>query len=256
MLFGRFTLVHRSGESEEMPLGETPAPEDASVGARVSATAGVADLHEHAVHVQMPQRPSDGERKPAVAAQRPEEPAQSSTPKLGTTPAEGRVGRVRQAARVAARKAGLWHGFALSHRRTVAKAARWLARVLPSLVRVVEFDEISGSVRANLGDVAATGTTFGCVTALLPSPSPGRCGRFGFTFEPVFDGEEFVEATGTVAVSTSLLRVSLPMVTAVVFFPYLAAYALWRDAKKLRVKLEKQSNSARGPREPANRHGS
>jgi len=118
----------------------------------------------------------------------------------------------------------------VNNRRAFAKALRWFKRTLGLFFKMIRFYRFRLHVKAGTGDPAETGMIYGYFMSL---------DRFIFSlhqnvdvrFSPEFSSDTF-ECCGSIAVRTSFARVLLPLLTALVTFPYLTAYFVLRRYKK------------------------
>lgn len=111
-----------------------------------------------------------------------------------------------------------------------SKVLRWLTHSLVRFFRIVGLDHLFVRVRANLEDPALTGQVYGYVVGLRRALSGGRT-NVSVRFEPVFD-RECLEGEGSVGLRTSLLRLLAPVIAAVLTFPYVSTFLVWRRLKR------------------------
>ncbi|HUI92290.1 MAG TPA: DUF2953 domain-containing protein [Chitinivibrionales bacterium] len=114
------------------------------------------------------------------------------------------------------------------------KVLRWLLKLFLSLVGAVSFRIVSARVKAGLFDPALTGKAYGYFTGLRYALITEKSSCKEILFEPVFNDEPF-SAEGGVALSSSMARLCLPIVFAVLTFPYLHAFILYRRSKKIKA---------------------
>jgi|GEM_PF-3403089 hypothetical protein len=115
----------------------------------------------------------------------------------------------------------------------------WAGRIPRSLRGTCRLGSAHAHVKAGLGDPAATGMLYGWYQGVTRALSAPRGCTARLDLEPVFTHETF-EAHADIALSTSMLRLCLPIIVAVVTFPYLHAYLLYRRAKALTRNVQKE----------------
>jgi hypothetical protein len=120
----------------------------------------------------------------------------------------------------------------VNNRRAFAKALRWCRRTLGLFFKMIRFYRFRLHAKAGTGDPAETGKIYGYYTA-LDKFIFSRHQNVDVRLTPEFSIETF-ECCGSIAVRTSFARVLLPLLTALVTFPYLAAYFVWRRLKKIK----------------------
>jgi hypothetical protein len=113
-----------------------------------------------------------------------------------------------------------------------AKIFWWLKRAIAAVFRAVSMRIVAVRVKAGLFDPSLTGAAYGYFTGLQYMVSTEKSFLREIQFEPVFNDEPF-SAEGRVELSSSIVRLCLPVVFAVLTFPYLHAYILYRRAKKI-----------------------
>ena len=116
-----------------------------------------------------------------------------------------------------------------------AKILRWLGKTVKAIFRAISLRRITARVKAGLLDPSLTGVAYGYFFGLKSMISSEKSSCKEILFEPVFDNEPFA-AEGEIEVSSSIGRLCLPVVFAVLTFPYLHAFILYRRAKKIKEK--------------------
>lgn len=122
-------------------------------------------------------------------------------------------------------KQNRWY-FIMRQKVIYPKTIRWLKRVAVTALRLIRFEMLRVTVRANLGDPARTGMVGGYIMSAEKLLTAGKCTTIALTFVPVFDRECF-ESAGTLTIRSSLWRIIAPLVVAFVAFPWLTAGLLW-----------------------------
>jgi hypothetical protein len=112
------------------------------------------------------------------------------------------------------------------------KVLRWLKRFLLALPRILKVNCCSIRLKSGFSDPAITGAVYGYYIGLKNMISSEKQPRSEMLFEPVFNDEPFT-AEARIEISTSIARLCLPVVFAVLTFPYLHAYLLYRRSKKI-----------------------
>jgi hypothetical protein len=112
------------------------------------------------------------------------------------------------------------------------KIISWAFRSLCRFIRLFKIRRIKVHVRAGLSDPASTGKAFGYWMGASNALELESNKRISMKFDPVFN-EECLEVSGLVALQTSLARLALPVILAIVSFPYLSTLLVWRASKRL-----------------------
>jgi hypothetical protein len=120
----------------------------------------------------------------------------------------------------------------LSNRNWRGKVIKWIVRTVKALLRILLIDKIKIHVCAGLQDPALLGRIYASFTAIVN----GLClqnGRVDLKFKPVFM-ENIFELNGLISVKSSPAKLTYPVFIAVMNFPYLSTFLLWRKTKKSR----------------------
>jgi hypothetical protein len=112
------------------------------------------------------------------------------------------------------------------------KILRWLEKMVKGVLRAISMRNFTARVKAGFLEPSLTGAAYGYYIGLKNMFSTGKSSRAEILFEPVFNDELF-SAEGGIEISTSIARLCLPVIFAVLTFPYLHAYILYRRAKKI-----------------------
>jgi hypothetical protein len=113
------------------------------------------------------------------------------------------------------------------------KILRWLRASVVRFFHIVSVPCFTLHVKLGLGDPSQTGKAFGYYIAAKNALAvAGRNSRKEILFEPVFD-REIVEADGRIEISSSIARLCLPVVLAVLTFPYVHTLILVLRARKI-----------------------
>ena len=113
------------------------------------------------------------------------------------------------------------------------KIVSWAFRSFCRFIRLFKIRRIKVHVRAGLSDPSSTGKAFGYWMGASNALELESNKRISMKFDPVFN-EECLEVSGLVALQTSLARLALPVILAVVSFPYLSTLLVWRASKRLK----------------------
>ena len=116
------------------------------------------------------------------------------------------------------------------NQRVAAKTLRWCRRTVRLFFSAVSLHWLRLYGKIGTDDPAETGTIFGCYTA-LDRGCFSLHKNVDVRFTPIFSGDLF-ECDGTVALRTSGVRMAFLLFAAVVTFPYLTAYFVWRRVKE------------------------
>jgi hypothetical protein len=118
---------------------------------------------------------------------------------------------------------------------------RWRRRILgwlrASVLRFFHIVSVSFfrlHVRLGLDDPSQTGKAFGYYIAARHALAGAGNSRKEILFEPVFD-REIAEADGRIEISSSIARLCLPVVLAVLTFPHVHTLILLLRARKIRT---------------------
>jgi hypothetical protein len=108
------------------------------------------------------------------------------------------------------------------------KTLRWLKRVVFAFFHIALVD----FVKAGFDDPSRTGAAYGYFIGLkhMLATAPGS--KLDMVYEPVFDGAP-LKAEGEIRVSSSIARLCFPIVLALITFPYVHAFILFRRARKI-----------------------
>jgi hypothetical protein len=120
-----------------------------------------------------------------------------------------------------------WH---ILHRHHMAsRAFRWCMRLFSACLRVVRFDHVRINVQAGMEDPAELGKLCGWFVAgsrLLF----GNRKNIALRFEPLFM-QRRLAFDGSVGLRTSAAMVLMPVAIALITFPWLRAFFVWRRLK-------------------------
>lgn len=118
----------------------------------------------------------------------------------------------------------------LDNKKVFAKALCWCRRLFLLCFKIVSFHRFRLHTKAGAGDPAETGKIYGYYVALERSCFSLHQ-NVDVSFSPEFTGDMFA-CDGGISFRTSFIRVLLPLLVALVTFPYLTAYFVWRRFKK------------------------
>jgi hypothetical protein len=120
----------------------------------------------------------------------------------------------------------------LLHRQRVAgKMVRWCGWTLQACFKMIRFDHFRLHAKAGLDDPAETGKIFGLYIALNDVLFSSRK-NVDVRIEPYFSGDT-LEFHGSVCLRTSIARISIPVLAALMTFPYFTVLIVWWRLKKL-----------------------
>jgi len=201
----------------DLPVGDTADEED--VAAR-----------------EVPRGPAPDTSAPAHAAVSPAEPAASSTPPApvpaaaqeeppaaGADPARARPRQVPPPRE--SRKPSPVRFFLLQGNWR-DKTLRCLGRTLAGFFWPGRVTRFTLEIRGGDGDPAMAGIVAGAVNAFVHALGLQDSRRLRITYEPVYD-QPCLQLKGQVHASTSLSRLSRPVVRMLVTFPYLSTLVTW-----------------------------
>jgi hypothetical protein len=115
--------------------------------------------------------------------------------------------------------------------RSGGKLFRWVLRVLRFTLKIVRFDHLRLTAKAGVEDPAETGKLYGYFTALHSVLFSNRK-NMDVRLEPRFMSN-VLEFEGSVGLKSSIAAVVMPMVVALVTFPYISVFFVWRRLKKI-----------------------
>ena len=118
----------------------------------------------------------------------------------------------------------------VNNRRAFSRMLRWCRRVPGLVFKMIHFYRLRLYAKAGTGDPAEIGKIYGYYVA-LDRLIFRQHRNVDVRFTPEFSSDMF-ECCGSIAVRTSFARVVLPLLTALVTFPYLPVYFVWRRLKK------------------------
>ena len=118
----------------------------------------------------------------------------------------------------------------LNNRPWYSKLFHWGMRTLRVCVRLIRFDHLRLHATAGLHDPAEMGKIYGWYTALNHCLL-ARQKHIDLRLEPRFS-EAVLEVKGSIGFTTSLFRLLAPMLVALLTFPYLSTWVIWRRLKK------------------------
>jgi hypothetical protein len=111
------------------------------------------------------------------------------------------------------------------------KLFRWALRLLRLSLKIVRFDHLRLHARAGVQDPAETGKIYGYFAALHSILFSHRK-NMDVRLEPRFMSYVF-EVEGSVGLKTSIAVILMPLAVAIVTFPYIAVFFVWRRLKKV-----------------------
>jgi hypothetical protein len=124
--------------------------------------------------------------------------------------------------------------FVLRQKRWREKVFRWIVTLISRLLHFISFDTLYIRIRFGLPDPSLTGKVYGywegVKYGLIPSPNAS----FAMNLIPSFTDECF-DFHARIAFHTAVSRIVIPVGSAIVTFPYLSTFLLWRRLKR-RVK--------------------
>lgn len=120
---------------------------------------------------------------------------------------------------------------AASWRRTIF---RWLIASVVRFFHIVSVSRFKLYVKLGLSDPGQTGQAYGFFIAMKNALADTGNSRKEILFEPVFNSE-VAEAEGAIEISSSLARLCLPLVLAVVTFPFLHTLMVYLRVKRIKA---------------------
>jgi len=179
----------------------------------------------------------DSESKPPYrAAEMPDEDKQNDARGFVDAPPR----REKQSDEPPKRKPGLFERlrkspvvFFLRQHRYQMKVIQWLKRVIVAVFRIVRFDKFTVVIRGGIGDPVVTGILYGILTSIKQALQTGIGRPHSLVYEPDFDIVPSLTGSAAIKLHTSLFRVLLPLIVALVTFPYLSTILLWLRVRKL-----------------------
>lgn len=111
------------------------------------------------------------------------------------------------------------------------KLFRWSFRLLRLSLKIIRFDHLQVHAKAGFEDPAETGKIYGYFAALHSVVFNIRK-NIDVRLEPQFMRNVF-EVEGSVGLKTSIAAILMPFVVAILTFPYLSVFFIWRRLKKV-----------------------
>ncbi len=127
--------------------------------------------------------------------------------------------------------------FIASQKKLAKKSISWITRILKSLFSCIKINRFSMQVTAGFEEPSVTGWLHGLYVSLFHALDLQHNRTVQLRFDPVFDNCDIVEISGTFQVRTSIFALILPLINALLFFPYFSAFILWRKVKRLKAEL-------------------
>jgi hypothetical protein len=178
--------------------------------------------------------------EPALRAAKPAEPAASASPEpFSSTATDSQPPSPEPSARSRFAQFGKrmvlrWRKFQatwriLQRHNMASRTFRWCMRLLSMSLRVVRFDHVRINIKAGIEDPAELGKIYGWYAAGNRLLFAGRK-NITLRFEPQFM-QNRLAFDGSVGLRTSAARVLMPVAVALVTFPWLRAFFIWRRLK-------------------------
>ncbi len=124
--------------------------------------------------------------------------------------------------------------FFLRQHRYQMRVMQWLKRVIVTVFRIVRFDKFTVVIRGGIGDPVVTGILYGTLTSIKQALQTGIGRPHSLEYEPDFDTVPSLTGSAAIKLHTSLFRVFLPLIVALLTFPYLSTILLWLRVRKLK----------------------
>ncbi len=119
--------------------------------------------------------------------------------------------------------------FMVRDRRWRGKIVNWLKRFFSSLTRLIRFNCLKADIKAGLSDPVHTGKIYGYFTA-IKSAMVMQKRDWELSLQPVFM-KNYLEFDCAISFKTTMWRFCVPVLYAVLFFPYIHTRRLWKTAK-------------------------
>jgi hypothetical protein len=117
------------------------------------------------------------------------------------------------------------------------KIIRWLKASIVRFFHIVSVTRFRLHVKLGLSDPCQVGRAYGYYiavkNALMDTGTRARNSRKEISFEPVFN-QEIADADGSIEISSSVARICLPVVLAVVTFPYFHTLILYFRTRRIK----------------------
>jgi hypothetical protein len=115
-----------------------------------------------------------------------------------------------------------------------AKIFRWLCSSFVRFLHIISLSRYRVRIKAGLDDPGKTGEAFGYYIALKHVLFDTGNSRKEIVFEPDFT-RDVLEAEGELEIATSMARLCLPVVLAIITFPFIHSFILYRRAKRIKT---------------------
>jgi hypothetical protein len=112
-----------------------------------------------------------------------------------------------------------------------AKIFRWFVRLLALSTRIIRFDHLRLHARVGLEDPAVTGRLYGYFVAVNAALFGDRK-NMDVRLDPRFMSN-VLELEGSVGLKSSIAAVVTPLFVALITFPYVTVFFVWRRLKKV-----------------------
>jgi len=113
------------------------------------------------------------------------------------------------------------------------KILRWLQSSIARFFHIVSVSQFRLSIRFGLSDPGQTGQAYGYFIAAKYALLGSANSKKEILVEPVFD-QELMEVTYKIRILTSFARLCLPVILAVMTFPYIHTLALYLQVRRIK----------------------
>lgn len=128
--------------------------------------------------------------------------------------------------------------FFLKEKKLAGKILRWIFRIAKKLLKIVAFKRSYIEAKFGVEDPALLGKIYGYIEAVKYGLNSGK--NFRLEFTPVFM-QNYLECRGSVSLRSSLWKFLLPLIVALVTFPYLSTLVVWLRYKSLTKQRRKKN---------------
>jgi len=109
------------------------------------------------------------------------------------------------------------------------KIIAWVIKSIGRFFHLFRVGHLKFHIKASLSDPATTGKVYGYWIGAAHALELAKQKRIVLSFDPVFEGE-CCDIDAWLVIATSLARLALPVILAVVSFPYLSTLLVWRSS--------------------------
>ena len=208
----RETVSERTGKVRGTETGSQKEPVESQINESGLETEGIEEIHEI--------KEKKGEEKENSISQEAAGKSEEKLPDLLTRLKNNKL------------------LFFLKEKKLACKIFKWIFRIIKKILKVVSFKRLHVKANAGVEDPALLGKIYGYIEAIKYGSNSGK--NFRLEFTPVFM-QNYLECRGSVSLRSSLWKFLLPLIVALVTFPYLSTLVVWLRYKSLTKQRRKKN---------------